>query len=364
MNFERIHAYMRTVPDMGIPTAEVRVWQDHREIFRDYVGKRDGEYYWLYSASKVILCAGAMRLVERGLLKMDAPVYEYLPAWKDVLVRDGDTVRPAKRPITIRHLFSMTGGLNYNVMTEPVQAVLREYGKNATTRQITDAFARLPLDFDPYEHYQYSLCHDVLAAAMEVASGMTVGEYLKKSIFEPCGMNTISYHPTAEAIANTATQYRVNDDGRTARCEQTNHYCLSDLYESGGAGLHCRADEYILFTDALACGGVARTGERILMPETIDLMRANQLTPNLVREFNEKTYCKEGYGYGCGVRTRLDLPTPQKSHAGEFGWDGAAGAYALIDPERRLSMFYAQHVLGCKIAYGPVHNTLRDLLYE
>jgi CubicO group peptidase (beta-lactamase class C family) len=51
-------------------------------------------------------------------------------------------------------------------------------------------------------------------------------------------------------------------------------------------------------------------------------------------------------------------------HIGEFGWDGAAGAYAVIDPFNRISIFYAQHILGFPIVYNEIHPKLRDLAYE
>ena len=45
---------------------------------------------------------------------------------------------------------------------------------------------------------------------------------------------------------------------------------------------------------------------------------------------------------------------------GEFGRDGAAGSVLLADPERKISMFYAQHLLN-----DDNHlEELRDALYR
>lgn len=57
-------------------------------------------------------------------------------------------------------------------------------------------------------------------------------------------------------------------------------------------------------------------------------------------------------------------PKYSRSPAGEFGWDGAAGAFFMAIPERRLSMFYVQHVLSCRHAYEVVHPTLRDMVCQ
>jgi CubicO group peptidase (beta-lactamase class C family) len=70
-----------------------------------------------------------------------------------------------------------------------------------------------------------------------------------------------------------------------------------------------------------------------------------------------------GYGYGLGVRTLIDSAC-SKSPLGEFGWDGAAGAYALIDPINHISIFYAHEILGMMTAYSEIHPTIRDLVYE
>ena len=52
------------------------------------------------------------------------------------------------------------------------------------------------------------------------------------------------------------------------------------------------------------------------------------------------------------------------SPAGEFGWDGAAGAYAVIDPFNHVSIFYAQHVMNFFQVYSEVHPRVRDLVYK
>ena len=70
---------------------------------------------------------------------------------------------------------------------------------------------------------------------------------------------------------------------------------------------------------------------------------------------------KAGYGYGLGVRT-LIAPTRggSLSPVGEFGWDGAAGCYVLMDPENRLTLFYAQQMLPSMCEY--TCPRLRNLL--
>ena len=71
-----------------------------------------------------------------------------------------------------------------------------------------------------------------------------------------------------------------------------------------------------------------------------------------------------GYGYGLGVRTLISQAKGQRSSIGEFGWDGAAGSYMMMDPEKELSIFFAMHVLGWPAMIGCGHAPIRDLTYE
>ena len=95
---------------------------------------------------------------------------KYLPEYA-FLVLDGGEVRPARTVMTVEHLMTMQGGLDYDTNSAPIRACLARYGQAATTRQLAAAFVRKPLLFDPGTHFRYSLCHDVMAAVIEAASG-------------------------------------------------------------------------------------------------------------------------------------------------------------------------------------------------
>ena len=120
-------------------------------------------------------------------------------------------------------------------------------------------------------------------------------------------------------------------------------------------------DEYSKFTEAMANGGVGATGNRILKPESIALMSRNWLDDVQLQDFQLSG--KVGYGYGLGVRTLID-DTKSRSPIGEFGWDGAAGCFVLIDTKNQVGLFYAQEILGMLEAYNEIHPTIRDLAYE
>ncbi len=75
----------------------------------------------------------------------------------------------------------MSAGLDYDLNAEAIKAALSE-GKTST-RELVGAMSNTISEFEPGTRYRYSLCHDVLGALIEVWSGMSLGEYMKKIFF-------------------------------------------------------------------------------------------------------------------------------------------------------------------------------------
>ena len=371
MRFDRLKNYMDTLSSVGVPGCDLLVMRDHQVLFRygagcsDAEGKvpvRGDEMYWLFSCTKVITTCAAMQLIEQGKLHPDDPVGRYLPSYRKLTVRDENGVRPAQNVMTVRHLMSMQSGLDYELNRPAVRRAIRETGGAAGTLRLAQAMAEDPLCFEPGTDFLYSLSHDVLAAVIEVITGETFMGYLRKHIFDPLGLRDFSFVLTPENEKRLAAIYLMKDGELTLRPKDSNNYQLTPSYESGGAGLMGCVKEYAAFLDAVACGGLAENGARILAPEMIQLWNANQLTPASRRTFD--TWGRRGYSYGLGVRTRVDLSAGGPGSVGEFGWDGAAGAWAMIDPTLHLSAFYAMHVRGFGYSYDVIHPTLRGLIYE
>ncbi len=372
MNFKPLQDYMNQLLEKGVPGLELAVCRDHEILFHECAGYSDEakkvpasakDRYWMYSCTKPVTAASSMKALEQGLFQLNDPVGKYLPAYSDVyLLKDGKRVKP-QHTMTIRHLLTMTGGLDYNLNRDSVRRVQQENAGRATTVQIAEALAEDPLSFDPGERFQYSLCHDVMGAVIEQASGMTLRDYMKENIFLPLGMKNTDFETGAGKPSELAAQYRYDGEAKQVRLHGwENGYVLSPNYYSGGAGLVSCVEDYLLFADALACGGTNAEGVCILRPETIDLMRSEQMKAFHADESFSCT-CGSDYGYGLGVRTRISFEEGAASALGEFGWDGAAGADVLIDPEHHLSMFYAQHVMNWPSLLGAVHLQIRDILY-
>ncbi len=350
------------IKSQNYPSSDVIIYQNHKELFRCTCGHRDAaktqpltgdELYFMYSSSKPMTCAVAMRLVERGIIGIDDPVSKYIPEYAHLTYKSNGEVKPCKSVMTIRHLFTMHGGLSYGT---PDAWALRKTAPHLGTVDACREFVKTPLEFEPGARYEYSFCHDVLAAIVEIASGVSFGEYVKKNIFEPLEMTNSGYHVTPDMLPRFAEQYRFRN-GIYEPIEKSCEFKLTDTYESGGAGLYSCMNDYIKFADAMACHGTAYNGYQVLKPETVELMRSNQ------NEVEIPT--KPGYGYGFGVRTMI-CPAHASSNApcmAEFGWDGAAGAFIAMDTYHKLSVLYLHHVKDHQQVYSVTHPVIRDSMY-
>ena len=385
MNFSKLTAYLNTLEEKyGVHGLDMKITRGHETVYRCMLGHSDYErktpvserdLYNIYSASKVIIMTGVMQLIEQGKLGLNDPLEKYLPEfahmryaadfkmgefpfrWPD----ENSQLVPAQNPMRIHDLMSMTAGMSYDVASAPIRKVVEETHGEATTRQVVTAMAQMPLLCEPGTRYSYALGHDVLAAVVEVVTGMTFGAYMKRNVFEPLGITEMYYQVPAGEEHHLFAQYGKDWDTGKIKRDESMIYRITKNYESGGAGLCTTVDEYTKVLEALANGGVGRTGGRILKQESVLAIGRNWLTEQELADFSRTG--KEGYGYGLGVRVLID-GTKSKSPVGEFGWDGAAGAYALVDPKNHIGMFYTHEILGMIEAYSEIHPTLRDLAYE
>ncbi len=388
MNFENLKKCMdEHVAHERRPSVDVAVYRNHELLYRYFTGVMDAEnggelrgdeQYFIYSMTKMITCCCALQLLEQGKYNLDDHIAKWLPefskmkitaealnienaakiasgqtAGEDINVHDDGY---AKTPITVKHLFTMAAGLDYAIYDDVMRKAAAE-GKT-TTQELVRAMADKTLGFEPGTRFRYSLCHDVLGALVEIWSGDTLGNYMRKNIFEPLGMEN-TFFGLPEDVSKMPSLYSNYGNPPTfkkdiLRCV----YNLSSNYESGGAGLTSTTEDYALFLDMVACGGVGKTGNRILKEETVKMWGTNQLSGAAADDFDQM---RRGYGYGLGVRVHMRPETSGTiSPVGEFGWDGAAGAFAMVDPVNNISLTYFQHVLG----NAPDQCAIRNALYK
>ena len=364
---------------LGVPGTDIVIYKDHEEIFRYQSGfdslregtpVRPDALYHMYSCTKIATCVAATQLIERGEILASDPVYAYFPEYADIKVKhtlpDGTTeIRPAEKVLTIEHLLTMTGGLDYDLNRPGIRRVIKETDGKAPTLDIARALAEDPFTFEPGTNYQYSLCLDVIGGLVELVSDMPLGDYFKENIFDPLGMTETSFGITDEKLDRLAAQYCFDPNtGRVTEIPKgQNAFVFGTKYQSGGAGLISSVHDQILFADALTHYGVGKNGNRILSRAGVELMSANHLPTEILTDFVKGTIGQAiGYGYGYGVRTNLyPAMGGNLSPVGEFGWDGARGSYFSCDPKNKIAFFYAEHMGGLHHVIIP---RLRNVVYS
>jgi len=357
-----------------VPGLHCKVYKGHEEVFDYYAGASDreagkpmqgNEIYRIYSMTKMITCISALQLMEKNKFLLNDQVSMYFPEFEKMRIAETEcggneletiatgtggatftsteSEHYAKTPLTIRHLFTMSSGLDYNKKTPAILKAISE-GRTSTS-EIAREFSKTILGFEPGTRYRYCLGLDVLGALIELWSGMTLGEYMDKNIFTPLGMKDTFFGlpESGERKERLATLYKKGEDGLPERTD----FALPGItegYESGSGGLCSCAEDYITFLDALACGGVGKNGKRIISQASIELMKTDHTAG---MDTSMLTKSMPGYGFGLGIRTHIDkTQSGALSPLGEFGWDGSGGGFSLVDTENELSLVYFQHYSG------------------
>lgn len=366
----------------SVPGCGCIVMKDGEKLFEKYAGYADLEnripvgensLFRLYSMTKLYICTAAMIQFERGAFALNDPFGDYLPEYKASVVAEpslsgGYTLRPAAEPIRVKHVLNMACGLPYpsGTSSHPTDTGILSVREKLsakgpyTLQDDVRAIGSVPLKYDPGTRWSYGVGHDLAAALVEVTSGMTIGEFLKKEIFDPLGLTHTAYRYSEATEKDLVRFYDKAEDGHFVwdGGKRDALHRPDAIYEGGGSGLMSNLADYALFSQMLANGGVGN-GCRILGRHTIDMMRKNMLNDVQMKDFTN-TYL-DGYGYGLGVRTMVDPAGVSNSPAGEFGWTGMAGTWVSIAPEEKLSVVYMHNMLPNEEEYH--HMRVRAAAY-
>lgn len=354
----------RLAQQLELPYLEVFAFQGVQQVFHKTVKPADQagrDKLLMFSCTKPVTAVCAMQLVERGVISLEDKLVDYLPVFAEsYFVDENGQQQVVGGDITLRHLLTMSAGLDYNLMRKPAVVELVKTCPDATTEQMIDAIAKSPLNFRPGERFLYSLCLDVLARVIEVATGKRFSEYVKENIFEPLDMHDCGFKiDDPERMLPLFT----GEKGVVEPKVCSNAYLVPTTeYDSGGAGMVGTAADYAKFAVALANGGVGANGVRIISEESIERMHQEEIrVDDLKCEFT----CVQGkdYSYGLGVRTRI-RPTEWGLSVGEFGWDGAAGTYLMVDPVKNISVVIGMHLAGWTAMFMDKHLEIVKQIYE
>jgi CubicO group peptidase (beta-lactamase class C family) len=357
----------------------------HRHV-EDGLPVETDTIFRIYSMTKPITSVAAMMLLEEGTYELNTPVADLLPSFRDMRVYMGGSdlkpvTVPAAEPVRIWHLLTHTAGLTYGFhRVHPVDALLRQAGyewsfpPDVDLAAAVDAFAGVPLLFQPGAEWNYSVATDVLGRVVEVASGLPLDRFFEERIFAPLGMTDTSFglrdgdEPTT--LARLYAPVRRDPLGPPVGIQPLdalgNGFLSKPKYLSGGGGLVSTAADYLRFVEMLRRGG-EHDGGRLLGPRTVAHMTRNHLPGNAdLATFGRPLFAEtplRGVGFGLGFATVVDQARyGVTSSLGEYNWGGAASTAFFVDPVEDMTVcFYTQLMPSSTL---PVRTYLRSLVYQ
>ena len=337
----------------------------------------------LFSMTKPVTSVAAMMLYEQGGFELKDPVSRFIPAFADARVyRTGSAQRPQTDPVVepmrIWHLLTHTSGLTYGFHHSHVtDALYRAAGydwgmpSGRNLAEHCDAWAALPLAFQPGSEWLYGHSTDVLGRVVEVASGMPLDEFFRAHIFEPLGMHETWFRVPDEHRDRCADLWIAGPDGTALPGGGPLLTPEGMGWLSGGGGLWGTAHDYLKFAAMLLGRGAAATPDgppvRLLGTRTVDYMTRNHLPGGADLErfgrplFAETTF--DGVGFGLGVAV-VDDPVANRSLAsrGEYTWGGAASTVFWNDPAEQISAVFLTQLLPSQT--HPIRSQLRQLVNQ
>jgi CubicO group peptidase (beta-lactamase class C family) len=284
------------------------------------------------SMTKPITAIGIMILAEEGKLSVDDPVEKHLPEFRGQMLiasRSSDTLNLKKppRPITLRDLLTHTSGLP-SKMPDGLSDLYTK--RQHTLAEAVMAFSQRPLDFEPGSKWLY--CNpgiDTLGRVIEVVSGQSYEDFLKKRVFDPLEMKDTTFYPTKEQLQRVPPIYNKKDGKLVAAENPVTGPPTGARYPIPAGGLYASgADLAKLYQLMLNNGSLGKV--RILSQESVATMTKVQ-TGDLKTGFTEGM----GWGLGWGV-VRTPTGMTEMLSRGAYGHGGAYGTQCWIDPKQDL----------------------------
>lgn len=281
---DRLRSYLesefakRKIPGMTVAVAnrERVVWEAAFGLadLENGTPMKESARFRLASISKPMTAIGVLQQVERGKMKLDADIRDYVPAF------------PQKaHMVTVRQLLGHLGGIRHYRAGE-VESV-RHYTDVLKPLEI---FAGDPLVHAPGTKYLYTTYgYNLLGAALQAASGVNYVEYIRQNVLAPAGMKNVVPDDHYAIIEGRVRGYQKRKDGSVWNA------ALADTSNKipGGGWLGTAGDIARLALAFRQC--------KLTKRETVELMLRTQRTA---------TGAHVGYGMGWQIFRHLDPKVP------------------------------------------------------
>ncbi|MBE7941124.1 MULTISPECIES: serine hydrolase domain-containing protein [Ramlibacter] len=377
---------LRAKVDAGeIPGAVLLVARDGKVAWELALGWRDREakvpmstdsLFRMASMTKPVTAVAVLMLVDEGKIRLNDPLSKFIPEFAGVQVgvesvdaagKPQLALEPAKAPIRIIDLLRHTSGLTYGIfghsLVKSRYNAANLFDSNQTNAEFGAKIARLPLQWQPGSHWEYSMSFDVLGRVVEVASGMEFSEFLRARLFTPLRMDHTGFRVDAAQLPLLA-QPQVNP--ATGKRPAMWEVEKSPRWAAGGHGLVSTADDYARLCQMLLNDGVL-DGVRILSPQSARMLHTDVLQTPLPGPTPKVSISSpsvdNGNGFGLGVVVRTaqggnDIP----GSIGDYGWFGFYGTLFWIDPKQ--NMFAMLLVQVPSPANLPLRRAAREAVYR
>jgi len=332
--------------------------------------------FWYASMTKALVSAGAMQLVEQGRIKLDEPASNTLPELAAPQVLEGfeadgaPKLRPARRPITPRHLLTHTAGFGYNWENGDILRYIEKHDLpdliHCKRRSLNQ-----PLLADPGDRFVYGIGIDWIGQLIEAVSGKSLRDYLRQNLFDPLGMDDTDFIQTAEQKARRATVHEKRPDGATVPIEHEVEQ--NPEFFMGGGGLCGAPTDYAAFIQMMLSGGKSKSGLSVLRPETVALMGRNHAGPVHIAGVNSVMpnlanavdfFPGQRQGWGLSFLINLERSAQGRS-PGSLSWAGLANTYFWIDPTERLGGLIMTQILPfADPAVLAAYNAFERAIYD
>src|SRR5579863_142553 len=302
------------------------------------------------SMTKPVTSVAIMMLLEEGKLKLDDPVSKYLTGFDNLRVitkfNEKDATyetRPAKRPMTIRHLLTHTSGIGYS-FTNPIEYRLVQATKKGEWE--------LPLLSDPGDKWNYSASTRVLGTIVEKITGAPLEAWYQQHIFQPLGMVDTSYAVPKDKQSRVPMQSsRIN--GMLQEQPRAPIPSTPTAPFRGDGGLYSTVEDYGKFVRMMLNGGHLGSA-KILSEGSVKMMGENnigsifvELQPDADKLRTKPFPLGAGHDkFGLGFQIASNDPKYSNFRSpGSMSWAGIYNTEFWIDPVKHIGGVQMMQVL-------------------
>ncbi len=345
VGLRQIVTRMSSFVDEGRISGAVMLLAHHGQVvLHKSVGYKDLEtrdpmrvntIFQVQSMTKPLTAVAVMMLIEEGRLRLEVPVEDYLPEFRNqtlatgVSIEDRSAPGQERRPITIRDLLKHTSGMQHGhhaYSTAPPTSTLQE---------VVSSNARQPLMRDPGAEFGYSsLGFETLGRVVETVSQMPYEEFVRVRILDPLGMNDSFFIANPERCGRIAAIYEVTGDTLARFAADP---CRPFTYPNPAGGMFSTASDMFAFYQMMLQDGTYN-GVRFLSKASVDAMTAphTPLPPGGP---------VSAFGLGWWVVDEpagtVGLPLQSK---GAYGHAGYWGTIGWVDPATDLVGVFLVHL--------------------